>query len=174
MDQASASPAASCACNPAEPRTSSSCSQSAGQSQTAARPPARSDPQCEPHAAPSNSRPRSSSPALCRLKAKRLPAAGFLLRRDREPGRFSEGLLLRRLHTMCKATLVLFEASSCGGAAVLGSESEGCLSPAVEAHEFRVKLTLHFAFLSSSTGARLTRRCALCRHFGLQNRAVER
>src|ERR1700730_15646682 len=98
MDQASASPAASCACNPAEPRTSSSCSRSAGQSQTAAPPPARSDPQCEPHAVPSNSRPRPSSPALCRLKAKRLPAAGFLLRRDRESGRFSEGLLLRRLH----------------------------------------------------------------------------
>src|SRR3979409_708041 len=98
MDQASASPAASCACNPAAPRTSSSCSRSAGRSRTAALPPARSDPQCEPHAEPSNNRPRSSSPALCRLKAKRLSAAGILLRRDRKPGRFSEGLLLRRLH----------------------------------------------------------------------------
>src|SRR3979409_1150515 len=100
MDQASASPAASCACNPAEPRTSSSCSRSAGQSQTAAPPPPRSDPQCEPHAVPSNSRPRPSSPALCRLKAKRLPAAGFLLRRDRESGRFSEGLLVRPLQIL--------------------------------------------------------------------------
>src|SRR3979411_2019112 len=97
MDQASASPAASCVGNPAAPRTSSSCSRSAGRSRTAAPPPARSDPQCEPHAEPSNNRPRSSSPALCRLKAKRLSAAGFLLRRDRKPGRFSEGLLLRRL-----------------------------------------------------------------------------
>src|ERR1700716_3085204 len=97
MDQASASPAASCVGNPAAPRTSSSWPRSAGRSRTAAPPPARSDPQCEPHAEPSNNRPRSSSPALCRLKAKRLSAAGFLLRRDRKPGRFSEGLLLRRL-----------------------------------------------------------------------------
>src|SRR3954471_20020479 len=111
MDQASASPAASCACNPAAPRTSSSCSRSAGRSRTAAPPPARSDPQCEPHAAPSNSRPRSSSPALCRLKAKRLPAAGFLLRRDREPGRFSEGLLLRRLQLETTPHLAFGKAS---------------------------------------------------------------
>src|SRR3977135_3039472 len=97
MDQASALPAASCVGNPAAPRTSSSWPRSAGRSRTAAPPPARSDPQCEPHAEPSNNRPRSSSPALCRLKAKRLSAAGFLLRRDRKTGRFSEGLLLRRL-----------------------------------------------------------------------------
>src|ERR1700716_374359 len=97
MDQASASPAASCVGNPAAPRTSSSWPRPPGRSRTAAPPPARSDPQCEPHAEPSNNRPRSSSPALCRLKAKRLSAAGFLLRRDRKPGRFSEGLLLRRL-----------------------------------------------------------------------------
>src|SRR3981189_199338 len=97
MDQASASPAASCVGNPARRRTSSSGPRSAGRSRTAAPPPARSDPQGEPHAEPSNNRPRSSSPALCRLKAKRLSAAGFLLRRDRKPGRFSEGLLLRRL-----------------------------------------------------------------------------
>ena len=49
----SASPAASCARNPAAPRTSSSCSQSADQSRTGALPPARSVPQFEPHAAPS-------------------------------------------------------------------------------------------------------------------------
>src|SRR3981081_810828 len=106
MDQASASPAASCVGNPAAPRTSSSWPRSPGSSRTAAPPPARSDPQCEPHAEPSNNRPRSSSPALCRLKAKRLSAAGFLLRRHRETGRFSEGLLLRRLHLHTRAVTV--------------------------------------------------------------------
>src|SRR5271156_5471875 len=49
MDQASVLPAASCARNPAALRTSSSCSRSADQSQTAAPPPARSAPQSEPH-----------------------------------------------------------------------------------------------------------------------------
>src|SRR3954471_3309007 len=65
MDQASALPAASCAHNPAAPRTSSSCSQSEDQSQTGAPPLARSDPQSAPHVAPSNRDPRPSSPALC-------------------------------------------------------------------------------------------------------------
>ena len=84
MDQASASPAASCARNPAAPRTSSSCSRSADQSQTDEPPPARSAPQSEPHAEPSNRLPRPSSPALCRSR-QRLSAAGFLLRRNRYP-----------------------------------------------------------------------------------------
>src|SRR3954449_313955 len=65
MDQASALPAASCARNPAAPRTSSSCSRSEDRSQTDAPPHARSDPQSAPHVAPSNRDPRPSSPALC-------------------------------------------------------------------------------------------------------------
>src|SRR5271170_7480402 len=98
MDQASVLPAASCARNPAALRISSSCSRSADQSRIAAPPPARSAPQSEPHAIPSNRDPRPSSLALCRIEGKRLSAAGFLLRRNRKAGRFSEGLLLRRLH----------------------------------------------------------------------------
>src|SRR5437763_13656044 len=82
MDQASASSAASCAGNPVAPRTSSSCSQSADQSQTGGPPPARSAPQSEPHAEPSNRDPSPSSPpsADSRLRA---IAAGVLLRRSR-------------------------------------------------------------------------------------------
>src|SRR6476659_6885112 len=65
MDQASALPAASCARNPAAPRTSSSCSRSEDRSQIGGPPPARSDPQSEPHVAPLSRDPRPSSPALC-------------------------------------------------------------------------------------------------------------
>src|SRR5882724_8029093 len=71
MDQASASSAASCARNPVAPRTSSSCSRSADRSQTGVPPPARSGPQSEPHAEPSNRHPSPSSPpsADSRLRA---------------------------------------------------------------------------------------------------------
>src|SRR5438552_10949989 len=71
MDQASASSAASCARNPVAPKTSSSCSRSADRSQTGAPPPARSGPQSEPHAEPSNRDPSPSSPpsANSRLRA---------------------------------------------------------------------------------------------------------
>src|SRR5258705_9072441 len=71
MDQASASSAASCARNPAAPRTSLSCSRSADRSQTGVPPPARSGPQSEPHAEPSNRDPSPSSPpsADSRLRA---------------------------------------------------------------------------------------------------------
>src|SRR5262249_26771183 len=99
MDQASASPEASCAHNPVAPRTSSSCSRSVDRSRTGGPPHARSGPQCEPHAAPSNRDSRPSSPAPCRLKAK-----GYLLPElysgaTGRSGRFNEGLLLRRLHS---------------------------------------------------------------------------
>src|SRR6266478_2965295 len=98
MDQASASPAASYARNPAALRTSSSCSQSADRAQTVGPPPARSSPQSEPHSEPVRIAPRPSSPALCQSDAKSylLPdfysgcATGI-------SGRFTEGLLLRRL-----------------------------------------------------------------------------
>src|ERR1035437_9844208 len=97
MDQASASPAASCAHNPAAPRTSSSCSQSADQSQTVGPPPARSSPRSEPHSEPVHIVPRPSSPALCQSDAK-----GYLLPdfyfgcATGIPGRLTEGLLLWR------------------------------------------------------------------------------
>src|SRR5690242_17164072 len=97
MDQASASPAASYARNPAALRTSSSCSQSADRAQTAAPPLARSSPQSEPHSEPVRIAPRPSSPALCQSNAK-----GYLLPdfysgcATGKSGRFTEGLLPRR------------------------------------------------------------------------------
>src|SRR5450756_1016064 len=97
MDQASASPAASCAHNPAAPRTSSSCSQSADQSQTVGPPPARSSPRSEPHSEPVHIVPRPSSPALCQSDAKGYLLPDYYSGATGIPGRFSEGLLLRRL-----------------------------------------------------------------------------
>src|SRR6266498_3670797 len=79
------------------PRTSSSCSQCADRSRTGGPPPARSGPQSEPHAAPSNRDPRPSSPALCRFEAKGYLLPDFYSGATGIPGRFSEGLLLRRL-----------------------------------------------------------------------------
>src|SRR5262249_3108969 len=98
MDQASASPEASCAHNPVAPRTSSSCSRSVDRSRTGGPPHARSGPQCEPHAAPSNTDSRPSSPAPCRLKAKGYLLPEFYSGATGRSGRFNEGLLLRRLH----------------------------------------------------------------------------
>src|SRR5262245_61787459 len=98
MDQASASPEASCAHNPVAPRTSSSCSRSVDRSRTGGPPHARSGPQCEPHAAPSNRDSRPSSPAPCRLKAKGYLLPEFYSGATGRSGRFNEGLLLRRLH----------------------------------------------------------------------------
>src|SRR5271167_227321 len=107
MDQASVLPAASCARNPAALRTSSSCSRSADQSQTAAPPPARSAPQSEPHAVPSNRDPRPSSLALCRIEGKGYLLPDFYSGATGRPGRFSEGLLLRRLHLLHAARLAI-------------------------------------------------------------------
>src|SRR5271169_2353854 len=98
MDQASASQAASCVRNPAAPRTSSSCSRSVGRSRTAVPPPARSGPQSGPHSEPVHIAPRSSSPALRRFEAKGHPLPDFYSGATGIPGRFSEGLLLRRSH----------------------------------------------------------------------------
>src|SRR4051794_35811281 len=47
-------------------------------------------------------------------------------------------------------------------------------SPAAEPTGLRAELTLRLAFFCSSSGERLARRCALCRHLEPQNRAVER
>src|SRR5215510_8340452 len=99
MDQASASPEASCAHNPVAPRTSSSCSRSVDRSRTGGPPHARSGPQCEPHAAPSNRDSRPSSPAPCRLKAKGYLLPEFYSGATGRSGRFNEGLLLRRLRS---------------------------------------------------------------------------
>src|SRR5262245_7971206 len=98
MDQASASPEASCAHNPVAPRTSSSCSRSVDRSRTGGPPHARPGPQCEPHAAPSNRDSRPSSPAPCRLKPQGYPLPEFYSAATGRSGRFNEGLLLRRLH----------------------------------------------------------------------------
>src|SRR5208282_5605247 len=98
MDQASASPAASCARIQAAPKTSSSCSRSVDQSRTAGPPPARSAPQSGPHSEPVHIAPRSSSPALRRFEAKGHPLPDFYSGATGKPGRFSEGLLLRPSH----------------------------------------------------------------------------
>src|SRR5262249_52497920 len=74
------------------------CSRSADRSRTGGPPHARSGPQCEPHAAPSNRDSRPSSPAPCRLKAKGYLLPEFYSGATGRSGRFNEGLLLRRLH----------------------------------------------------------------------------
>src|SRR4030088_2703363 len=99
MDQASALLAASCARNPAVPKTSPSWRLSEDQSQIVVPPRDGLAPQSEPHSEPVHIAPRSSSPALCQSNAK-----GYLLPDFYSgcatgiPGRFSEGLLLRRVH----------------------------------------------------------------------------
>src|ERR1035437_5079089 len=97
MDQASASPAASCAHNPAVPRTLPSWQPFEDQARTVGPPPARSSPRSEPHSEPVHIVPRPSSPALCQSDAK-----GYLLPDFYSgcatgiPGRLTEGLLLWR------------------------------------------------------------------------------
>src|ERR1700730_14109847 len=99
MDQASAWLVASCARNPAVPKTSPSWRLSEDQSQIVVPPRDGSAPQFEPHSEPVHIAPRPSSPALCQSNAK-----GYLLPDFYSgcatgiPGRFSEGLLLRRVH----------------------------------------------------------------------------
>src|SRR3979411_2703019 len=99
MDQASAWLAASCARNPAVPKTSPSWRLSEDQSQIVVPPRDGLAPQSEPHSEPVHIAPRPSSPALCQSNAK-----GYLLPDFYSgcatgiPGRFSEGLLLRRVH----------------------------------------------------------------------------
>src|SRR5664280_1288664 len=97
MDRASASPAASCAHNPAAPRTLPSWKLFEDQAQTVGPPPARSSPRSEPHSEPVHIVPRPSSSALCQSDAK-----GYLLPdfysgcAPRISGRLTEGLLLWR------------------------------------------------------------------------------
>src|ERR1035437_10807632 len=99
MDQASASPAASCAHNPAVPRTLPSWQPSEDQPRTVGPPPARSSPRSEPHSEPVHIVPRPPSPALCQSDAK-----GYLLPDFHSgcaigiSGRLTEGLLLWRSH----------------------------------------------------------------------------
>src|SRR5262249_35289830 len=104
---ASASPEASCAHNPVAPRTSSSCSRSVDRSRTGGPPHARSGPQCEPHAAPSNRDSRPSSPPPCRLKATGFRLPEFDSGATGRSGRFNEGFLLRRLQTFGSAADLL-------------------------------------------------------------------
>src|ERR1035441_2845918 len=113
MDQASASPAASCAHNPAAPRTLPSWQPSEDQARTVGPPPARSSPRSEPHSEPVHIVPRPSSPALCQSDAK-----GYLLPDFYSgcaigiSGRLTEGLLLWRSHlwqTLSKTEGILGE-----------------------------------------------------------------
>src|ERR1700736_3049499 len=99
MDQASAWPAASCARNPAAPRTSPSWRLSEGQSQIVVPPRDGLAPQFGPHSEPVHIAPRPSSPALCRSDAKGYLLPDFCSGATEIPGRFSEGLLLRRIHS---------------------------------------------------------------------------
>src|SRR5471030_2859525 len=97
MDQALASPAPSCAHNLAAPRTLPSWLPSEGQARTVVPPPVRSIPRSEPHSEPAHIVPRPSSPALCQSDAKGYLLPDYYSGATGIPGRFSEGLLLRRL-----------------------------------------------------------------------------
>src|SRR5258708_23839457 len=96
MDPASAASAVGCGDNQVEPRTAASWQPSGDQCQSAEPPPDCSDLPAGLQSAPVHKAPRPSSPALCPT-GKELSAAGFLLRRNRTAGRFSEGVSLRRL-----------------------------------------------------------------------------
>src|SRR5260370_27112146 len=98
MDPASAASAVGCGDNQVEPRTAASWQPSGDQCQSAEPPPDCSDLPAGLQSAPVHKAPRPSSPALCPT-GKELSAAGFLLRRNRTAGRFSEGVSLRRLHS---------------------------------------------------------------------------
>src|ERR1035437_8085083 len=98
MDQASASPVASCAHNPAAPRTLPSWLPSEGQARTVVPSRDGSAPQSVPHSEPVHIVPRPSSPALCQSDAKGYLLLDYYSGATGIPGRFSEGLLLRRLH----------------------------------------------------------------------------
>src|SRR5450756_1758332 len=97
MDQASASPVASCAHNPAAPRTLPSWLPSEGQARTVVPSRDGSAPQSVPHSEPVHIVPRPSSPALCQSDAKGYLLPDYYSGATGIPGRFSEGLLLRRL-----------------------------------------------------------------------------
>src|SRR5258707_7554062 len=102
MDQASASPVASCAHNPAAPRTLPSWLPSEGQARTVVPSRDGSAPQSVPHSEPVHIVPRPSSPALCQSDANGYLLPEYYSGANGIPGRFSEGLLLRRLHS-CSA-----------------------------------------------------------------------
>src|SRR3954454_14041169 len=85
MDQASASSAASCAHSPVAPRTSSSCSRSADRSQTGVPLPARSGPQSEPHAAPSNKHPSPSPPPSTDSRLRAISCRSFSAAQPHNP-----------------------------------------------------------------------------------------
>ena len=68
-----------------------------GQARTVVPPPVRSIPRSEPHSEPAHIVPRPSSPALCQSDAKGYLLPDYYSGATGIPGRFSEGLLLRRL-----------------------------------------------------------------------------
>src|SRR5664280_263244 len=100
MDQALALSASSCVRNLAAPRTLPSWLPSEGQARIVVPPPVRSIPRSEPHSEPVHIVPRPSSPALCQSDAKGYLLPDYYSGATGIPGRFSEGLLLRRLQTL--------------------------------------------------------------------------
>src|SRR5664280_265453 len=112
MDQASASPVASCAHNPAAPRTLPSWLPSEGQARTVVPSRDGSAPQSVPHSEPVHIVPRPSSPALCQSDAKGYLLPDYYSGATGIPGRFSEGLLLRRLQIVSCDTQ-LFSSPGC-------------------------------------------------------------
>src|SRR5271169_6255749 len=106
MDQASAWLVASCAHNPAVPRTSPSWRLSEGQSQIVVPPRDGLALQFGPHSEPFHIAPRPSSPALCRSDAKDYLRPEFYSGATGISGRFSEGLLLRRVQVEQKQWMI--------------------------------------------------------------------
>src|SRR3984893_15051433 len=142
MDQASASLVASCARNLAVPKTSPSWRLSEDQSQIVVPPRDGLAPQFEPHSEPVHIAPRPSSPALCQSNAK-----GYLLpdfysgHATRIPGRFSEGLLLRRVQLPHRGEECRPEAQIQSGSqgSVTGMPSSALDREAIEAEIDRVR-----------------------------------
>src|SRR5450756_2174201 len=120
MAQALASPAPSCAHNPAAPRTLPSWLPSEGQARTVVPPPVRSIPRSEPHSEPVHIVPRPSSPALCQSDAKGYLLPDYYSGATGIPGRFSEGLLLRRLQTSERPSRCVTRAL------IISSKSDAC------------------------------------------------
>src|SRR5208283_1188451 len=86
-------------------RTSSPWRPSGDQSRTAAPPRDGSAPQSEPHSEHVHKAPRPSSPALCLSNAKDHLLPDFYSGATGISGRFSEGLLLRRLQTQVSGSV---------------------------------------------------------------------
>src|SRR5439155_13846123 len=123
MDQASASSAASCARNPVAPRTSSSCSRSADRSQTGVPLPARSGPQSEPHAEPSNRDPSPSSPPSANSRLRAISCRSFTPAQPHNPA--------ASLRDYCSGAYIERSEELPAGYADLGAPRDAMLAPDV-------------------------------------------